>query len=418
MKSLIRYCAIFVFTAATVTSLWANDWPQWRGPNRDGISQETGLLQQWPEGGPKLVWHVTSAGYGFSTPAVVAERLYLLGNEGITNEFVQALSVKDGQTVWRTRLGNSGPNRGPQYPGARSTPTVDGAVLYALGSDGDLACVDLASGHVRWAKNLRTDFGGRPGNWAYAESPLVDGDRVVCTPGGSESTLIALNKNTGDVLWKSAVPGGDEAAYASIIIVDFGGLKQYVQFLQKGLVGVGASTGKFLWRYDQTAKGSPANIPTPVAADGYVYSGASLSGGGIIHLKVQDGAVQVEPIVFTPKLPTSIGGAVKIGDNLYGTTGQAMLCVEFTTGKLKWDERALGAASVCFADGRLYLHGENGEVALVEARPDGYHQDGRFTPSNPPDRGSAKAWAYPVVANGRLYIRDLGSIWAFDLKAR
>jgi outer membrane protein assembly factor BamB len=329
---------------------------------------------------------------------------------------VQALSTSDGSQLWSTRVGRVGPNMGPQYPAARSTPTVDGSAIYALGSDGDLACLDAATGKVRWLKSLRAVYGGKPGTWAYAESPLVDGDVVVCTPGGSDATLVALDKKTGDTIWKSAVPGGDEAAYASIIIVEVGGLKQYVQFLQKGLVGVEAATGKFLWRYEKTAKGSPANIPTPVAKGQFVYSAAGRSGGGLVQLKVDAGTVEANEVYFQPKLPTAIGGVVDFGGYLYGTNTAGLMCAQFDTGEVKWQDKCVGAGSVCEAEGRLYLHGEKGDVALVEATPEGYREKGRFTLPEQPDRGKSQAWAYPVVAGGRLYIRDLGALWCYDIK--
>jgi len=281
----------------------------------------------------------------------------------------------------------------------------------------DLASLETASGILRWKKNLRADFGGKPGNWAYAESPLIDGDVLVCTPGGPDATIVALNKKSGEVIWKCAVPGGDQAAYASAIIMSVGGIKQYVQFVQKGLVGIDAKTGKFLWRYDQTAKGSPANIPTPVADGPYVYSGAGRSGGGLIKLSPKDGGIDFEQVYFSPKLPTQIGGAVKVGQHLYGTTAKMLVCAEFTTGAVKWEAASVGAGSLCYAEGNLYIHGENGEVALAEANADAYKEHGRFTPPESPDRGRSKAWAYPVVANGRLYIRDLSSIWCYDIKA-
>jgi outer membrane protein assembly factor BamB len=395
----------------------AEDWPQWRGPERNGISKETGLLKQWPKEGPKLLWKIAEAGSGYSTPSVVGDRIYILGNEGMDNEFVQALAVKDGKRIWSTRLGKVGPNQGPQYPGTRSTATVDGDALYALGSDGDLACVETATGKIRWAKNLRADFRGIPGKWAYAESPLVDGDAVICTPGGSEATLVALNKKTGETLWKCAVPGADPAAYASAIVVEAGGLKQYVQFVEKGIVGVEAKTGKLLWRYDKTAANSPANIPTPVAAGEYIYSASGRGGGALIRLKANQGAVEVEQIYAAAKLPTAIGGALLLGDVLYGTSS-ALLCVDFKSGNLKWEESSVGASSLCYADGHLYLHAENnGEVVLVEANPNSYREKGRFTPPGQPNRERTKAWAYPAVANGRLYIRDLGTLWCYDVKA-
>ena len=285
------------------------------------------------------------------------------------------------------------------------------------GSDGNLACLEQATGKVRWQKNVRQDYGGQPGVWAYAESPLVDGRVVVCAPGGSNATLVALNKTTGELIWKCSVPGDQQAAYTSALVIEAGGIRQYVQMLQKGLVGVEAKTGKLLWHYDRTAKGSPAVIPTPVADGDVIYSAGARSGGGGVRLKRNGDAFEAEQLYFSPKLPTSIGGAVKVDQYLYGTSAGALLCLEFTTGNIKWDERSISPASLCYADGRLYLHGEEGDVALVAATADGYREKGRFRPPDLPDHGASKAWAYPVVANGRLYIRDLGTLWCYDVKA-
>jgi outer membrane protein assembly factor BamB len=396
----------------------AADWPQWRGPQRNGISAETGLLSEWPKEGPKLVWQVKDIDSGYSTPSVVGDRLYLLSNQGLDNEFVQALDTKGGKRVWSQRIGKVGnPDQQPNYPAARSTPTVDGEQLLAFGSDGDLACLERATGKVRWQKNVRKDYGGQPGIWAYSESPLVDGEAVICTPGGPDATMLALNKNTGELIWKCAVAGGEQAAYTSALVIEVGGVRQYVQMLQKGLVGIEAKTGKLLWRYDRTAKGSPAVIPTPVVDGDFIYSAAGRSGGGGVRLKVNGGTFETEQLYFSPKLPTSVGGALKVGEYLYGTSAGALLCLEFKTGNVKWDDRSIGAAALCYADGRLYLHGENGEVALLEATPEAYREKGRFKPVDQPDRGSSKAWAYPIIADGRLYIRDLGTLWCYDVKA-
>jgi outer membrane protein assembly factor BamB len=394
----------------------AEDWPQWRGPNRDGISKETGLLKKWPEGGPKLLWQVSDAGEGYSAPAVAGERLYLISSKGEADESVQARNVSDGKVIWSVRIGKVGPNtKAMNYPGSRSTPTVVGDVLYALGSDGDLVCLESATGKARWKKNLRTDFGGKMGMWAYSESPLVDGDAVVCTPGGATATIVALDRKSGDVIWKSAVPGGDDAAYASPVVAEAGGVKQYVTFLGKGLVGVDAGTGKFLWRYDDTAKGSPANIPTPVAKDGYVYSATARGGGGVVKISAGAGGASAEQVYFDKKLPNAIGGAVLVGDHLYGT-GSVLICADFATGKVNWTDRGIGSASLLFADGKLFLHGENGEVAMVEASPESYKELGRFTPPGSPQPGKGKAWTYPALANGKLFVRDLGMIWCYDVK--
>jgi outer membrane protein assembly factor BamB len=275
----------------------------------------------------------------------------------------------------------------------------------------------------RWRKHLRNDFGGKPGAWAYAESPLLDGDALVVTPGGADATLVALNKKTGDVIWKSAIPGGDAAGYGSVIATDAAGVKQYVQFLANGLVGVDAKTGAPLWRYDRTAKNSPANMMTAVAQGDLVYSGAPRSGGGAVRISTgpndnnADGKLVATEVYFDNKLPTAIGGAVLVGDHLYGTTGAVLVCADFKTGQIKWTDRAVAPGSVLFADGLLFCHGENGDVALVEATPDGYRERGRFTPPGQPDRGKSRAWAYPVVANGRLFIRDVDVLWCYDVKA-
>ncbi|MCX6930293.1 MAG: PQQ-like beta-propeller repeat protein, partial [Verrucomicrobia bacterium] len=309
--------------------LLAADWPQWRGPQRNGISSETGLLAEWPKDGPPLVWQVKDIGSGYSTPSVVGDRLYLLSNQGLDNESVLALDAKDGKKLWSQRIGKVGnPDQQPSYPAARSTPTVDGEWLYALGSDGDLACLECATGKVRWHKNVRQEYHGQPGVWAYSESPLIDGGTVVCTPGGKEATLVALDKKTGELIWKCAVPGDEQAAYASAQVIEVGGVRQYIQMIQKGLVGVEAKTGKLLWRYDRTAKGSPAVIPTPAADGDFIYSAGARSGGGGVRLKVSGETFEAEQAYYSPKLPTSIGGVLKLGDYLYGTSAGALLCVE------------------------------------------------------------------------------------------
>jgi len=319
LTTLAALCLCFSAAAVTTTPLIErsdSDWPQWRGPDRNGASPETGLLKQWPAGGPKLLWQVNDIGDGYSTPVVVGSRIYVMSNRGMDNEFVQALSTKDGKVIWTTRVGNVGlPNQEPPYAKARSTPTVDGNFIYALGSDGDIACLELKSGKLRWTKNIRTEFGGVPGTWAYAESPLVDGDAVVVTPGGPTATMLALNKKTGALIWKSAIPGGDAAGYASAIVVQAAGRRQYVQLLSKGIVGVDAKTGQFLWRNADAAKG-PAQYFTPIARGDLVYGGALGVGGTVVRLKVDGNGVKAENVYFNRGLPNGIGGAVIVGDHI------------------------------------------------------------------------------------------------------
>lgn len=399
------------------------DWPQWRGPQRSGVSSsETGLLRQWPAAGPKLLWQLNDIGDGYSTPAVVGNRIYVMSNRGMDNEFVQALSTADGKVIWTTRVGNVGnPDQQPNYPKARSTPTIEGNFVYALGSDGDLACLEAKTGKIRWQKSLRKDFGGEPGDWAYAESPLVDGDLVIVTPGGAQATMAAVNKKTGAIVWKSAIPGGDKAGYASAIAVQGGGRRQYVQLLTKGLVGVDAKTGQFLWRYADAAKG-PAQYFTPIAQGDHVYGGALGIGGGLLRLKPEGNGVAAEQVYFVRGLPNGIGGALVIGDHIYGTeAGQKLVAAEFKTGKIKWEAPDFGWGSVASADGLLFCHLISGEVLLVEATPDAYRLKGKFSPPSPPVKKKVGqfpegAFTYPVISNGRLYIRDLGTLWAFDIK--
>jgi outer membrane protein assembly factor BamB len=391
----------------------AADWPQWRGPDRSGISKDTGLLKEWPKDGPTLRWKATDIGTGYSSPSVFGGRVYLQTTRN-NEELALALDEKTGKQVWSTAIGKVGKNEGPQYPGTRSTPTVDGDRLYCLASDGELNCLDT-DGKVLWHKSLVRSLAGKVGYWAYSESVLIDGDKVVCTPGGSEATLAALNKKTGEVIWKGPVPRGGIADYASIMPVEAAGRKQYVQFLREGVVGMDAKTGKFLWRYDRTVDPG-ANILTPVVQDDKVFTAGSRTGGGLVRLSAEGDGVKVTEVWFDKATAASIGGAVLVDGYLYGTSGPNLFCAEFVSGRVKWTNRSVGPASVCFADGRLYVRGHSsGEVALVEPSPEGYKEAGRF---KQPDRSKIQAWPHPVVANGGLYLRDQGVLFCFDVSAQ
>mgnify|MGYP002623271699 CR=1 FL=1 len=408
--------AVALVVCGVCLSARSDDWPQWRGPERNGHSAETGLLREWPADGPKLLFKVDGLGGGYSTPSVVGDRIYLLNDVGIEDEFVRCLSGTDGSEIWSTRIGAVGaPDQRPPYPGARSTPTVVGDVLYALGSNGDLVCIETDSGGVRWQRNIQDEFGGKYGQWAYSESPLVDGNTVVVTPGGSEATMVALDAETGNVRWKCHDPDGDIAAYASVVIADIDGVKQYVQFVSKGVIGVNAANGKLLWKYGKTAEGSPANIPTPVTMRNLVYTATGRGGAGLAKVSASGSDFAAEEVYFNRDLPNAIGGSVLVGDYLYGATRQALMCVEFATGEVAWQDRSIGAASVLYADGLLFLHGENGEVALVEATPEEYREKGRFTPPETPFDARKTTWTYPVLADGKLYLHDYGTLWCFDV---
>jgi outer membrane protein assembly factor BamB len=270
-----------------------------------------------------------------------------------------------------------------------------------------------ADGKIAWQKNLRKDFDGKPGNWAYAESVLVDGDVVVCTPGGSKATVVALNKNDGSVVWECAVPDGDSAGFASAVIGEVGGIRQYIQFLGKGLVGIEAKTGRFLWRYDKTSNGS-MNAVTPIFRDNSVLSASMRKGAGLTKLAADGDKVTPSEVYFLAKLQNHHGGLVLVGDSVYGTGGAALLCVDFATGKIQWEDRSVGKGSISAADGRLYVRGENGPVALVEASPTAYKELGRFTPEG---SSTKNCWPHPVIANGHLLLRDQGVLNSYDVKA-
>jgi outer membrane protein assembly factor BamB len=405
----------------------AGDWPGWMGADRTGVSQETGLLKQWPKSGPKLLWKAQDIGEGYSTPSIAAGKIYLMSNRGSNDEFAIALNVKDGSKIWEQRIGKVGPNRGPQYPGSRSTPTVDGEAIYVLGSDGDLACLDAAKGEVRWKKNLRTDFDGKPGNWAYAESPLLDGDTLVCTPGGDKATLVALNKKNGETIWTAAVPGksigggrmamsSNMAAYASPIVATVGGVKQYIQILTGALVGIAAKDGKLLWRWDKMTGSTLCN--TPLFHDGYVFASALARGGftGSVLLKLTATGenVKAEEVYNVKNLAVHHGGVVRVGDAVYGTTDGGLVCIDFKSGESKWQNRCVGKGSIAAADGCLYVRSEKGPIALVEASPKEYKELGRF---DQPDRSKQNAWPHPVIAGGRLYLRDQGILLCYDVKS-
>lgn len=635
--------------AIVSSSASADDWPQWQGPDRNAISKETGLLKEWPKDGPPLAWKITGLGGGDSAPSVAAGRLYGMSNRG-EDEVVWALSEKEGKELWVTRLGAAVQQGMPQSKeGPGCTPTVDGDRLYVLGMGGSLACLQVADGKVVWQLNLVTDFGGVVPTWSYRESPLIDGDRLICTPGGDDALLVALDKLTGKTIWKSRLPGGSEdgnaapagpggrggssartgaggpgagsatvtgtkdpalfqsehfgmrafsaklpngkylaklyfaetyegitgpgqrvfsfnvqgkefkdfdiwrtaggprrayietvpveitngefrvaftqqvenpaikaievipqseaggaasaaaslrvkagmsapftdssgqvwqpdsgfdggmaspgtfalpgnqggfaggdrgapaggrggqgggrggfggarsgAAYASVIAIDFAGQRQYVQLTANALIGVAASDGKFLWRYDRPANRMAINCSTPLYHDGRVFAASAYgAGGGLVKLsKTADGGVKAEEVWFSRNMENHHGGVVLVDGCLYGSNGGNaggyLVCLDFKTGEVLWnerdpDKRRVPKGSVTVADGRLYYRTENGAVLLIEPSAKEYLERGRF---QQPDRNRPPAWAHPVIANGKLYIRDQDLLFCYDVKAK
>jgi outer membrane protein assembly factor BamB len=395
------------------------DWPQWRGVNRDDNSPDKGLLKEWPKDGPPLAWKYTSLGEGYSSVAVVGDKVFTMGDvDGSCH--VIALSRDKGEKLWSAKVGKAGGDRG--HIGPRGTPTVDADRVYVLGQFGDLVCLKVGDGAEVWRKSLPDDFKGRVAMYKYTESPLVDGDKVICTPGG-KNAIVALNKTNGEVVWKSDADGA--TGYSSIVVSNAGGVKQYVQLLSGGVVGVDAKDGHLLWRHTKLSQQMPV-IPTPIVLDDQVFCTAGYGKGGCL-LTVSadsDGKLKAREEYFSSKLTNKHGGAVRVGDYIYGDTDDRgrLWCVEWKTGMLKddWlkgasDKRGSGSASITFADGNLYVHYQNGYLALVPATPDGYQEKGSF---KIPTASSRQSWSHPVVVDGKLYLREQDTLYVYDVKAK
>ena len=412
------WCLVLLLASATA---FADDWPQWQGPDRNSISKELGLLKEWPKDGPPLAWKVKGLGGGDSAPSVAGGKLFGMGSRG-GDEVVWCLAEKDGKELWSARVGPAVQQRMPQgKEGPGCTPTVDGERLFALGMGGELVCLQVKDGKELWRVNFTKDFGGRLPTWSYRESPLVDGDKLVCTPGGLDATLVALDKATGKTIWKSKVPDNPGAAYASVIAFDFEGQRQYVQLTARTLVGVAAADGKFLWRYDRPANRTGINCSTPVYHDGTVFASSAYgAGGGLVKLVKNGDGVKAEEVYSTRSMENHHGGMIVLDGRLYGAHGGNgggnIVCLDFKTGKVLWDERSVEKGSVAFADGRLYYRTENtGNVLLIEPNAKEYVERGRF---KQPDRSRSPAWAHPVIANGKLFIRDQDVLLCYDVKAK
>jgi outer membrane protein assembly factor BamB len=384
------------------------DWTQWQGPDRTGISKETGLLREWPASGPAVVWTASNLGNGYGSVAVKGDRVYVQGMKG-PNSIVSALNRADGKPVWSKTLGPSANN--DQGNGPRGTPTVDGDRVYILTENGDLACLKT-DGTAVWQRNILKDFGGRNLRWLISESPLVDGNNLIVTPGGRGAGMVALDKMTGKTVWTSK-DLSDTAGYSSPIVADVQGVRTYMTLTSSAGVGVRASDGKLMWHYARAAN-NVANIATPVFSDNKVfYTSAYDTGGALLGLTAQNGEVKASEIYFTRDMKNHHGGVVLVDGYLYGFNDSILTCLDFATGKMMWRDRSVGKGAVTYAEGNLYIQGENNTVGLAEASPKGYKEKGRFQIA---DQG-LPSWAHPVVSGGRLYVRNQETLAAYDIRA-
>jgi outer membrane protein assembly factor BamB len=399
-------------------------WPTFRGVSRTGVSPETGLLQKWPKSGPRLIWEAKGAGRGYSSVSVAGGRVYTLGDAPLADpsehEYLLCYDDKNGKLLWKHEVGPAWNSGKPTWQSSRSTPTVDGNHVYALTANGDLYCCKTADGEEVWKKNLKEDFGGKKGDgWGYSESVLIDGDKLVCTPGGEETTMVALEKLTGKEIWKTVREGDRGAGHASIVISEIGNTRVYVQTTAGGALGVRAKDGKLLWSYeiDKTT----AVIPTPIVRGDLVFFCAGYQRGGALLKQVPDGdGVKVEEVYpLNKELANKHGGIVLVGDYLYGDSEDrgSPFCADFMTGENKWKAHGSGhgSAAMAAADGCLYIHFADGTMVLAKASPEKYEETGSFIV---PGSGERPSWAHPVIVGGRLYIREHDNILCYDVRAK
>jgi outer membrane protein assembly factor BamB len=411
------------------------DWAQWRGPKRDNLSTETGLLKDWPAGGPALAWEIKGLGGGYSSVSIADGKIFTMGsfvNDPPKIKFEPQVDPKTGKPkrppvdettyvialdltgkiLWKTPLGSTGGGGG--YVGSRCTPTVDGALAYALSDNGELICVAVADGSMVWQTNLSKDLGGQMmSGWGYSESPTIDGDKLLVCPGGKGGTVAAFDKKTGKVLWRSK-EFTDAASYASLVPTDIGGAHQYVVLTAAHVAGIGAD-GSLLWKADR--KGQTAVIPTPIVKDNVVFV-TSGYGVGCNAFKVEGSstALKAEAVYDNKEMKVHHGGVILLGDHVFGASDPEILtCMSLKDGSVAWKERVAKGA-LAYADGRLYLRSERtGVVYLFEPSLEGYKEHGQL---KQPDRSNKNAWAHPVIAGGKLYLRDQGVLLCYDITAK
>lgn len=410
IRHILPISLLTIFCAVSPVS--AEDWTAFRGSNRDGLSQETGLLKEWPEGGPQKTWTSMDAGMGYSGFAVVGGRLYTMGADE-KQEYIIALDAGNGKKVWQTPVGSRLKNGWGDGP--RSTPTVAGDVVVGLGGEGGLYCVNAADGTLKWSAEMKS-LGGKVPNWGYSESPLVDGQKVLCTPGGDQGTVVAFDLASGEKLWQSTGIT-EKAHYSSILPVDHFGRRQYIQLTQNKVFGLNAD-GQLQWQADWP-KGRTAVIPTPIYDDGFVYITSGYAAGCMLIKVTQSN--NVSKVYDNLLMQNHHGGVIQVGKHIYGNTkGRGWICQDMQTGEVVWFEKSkLKKGAIAYADGMFYCLDEtDGTCVLIEATTDGWNEKGRFVldPQTEQRAVKGKVWTHPVIANGKLYLRDQEVVNCYDIK--
>jgi outer membrane protein assembly factor BamB len=407
-----RLLPVLVAAAAlqgsSLLPLWAQvpEWHQWRGPNRDGHSPETGLLEEWPSGGPRQVWRAAGAGTGFSSFSSSNGRLFTLGSRGNV-EYVIAFDAATGKRVWEVPNGDR--FRNEMGDGPRSTPTVEGGRVYAFGGTGTLVCLDAATGTRIWAVDVVRQFGGVTPYWGYSEAPLIVGDRIVLNAGGRSASIVALNKADGKTLWQSH---NDEAGYSSPMLLRTGSLQQVVFFTGRRALAVDPRDGRLLWSYNR-ASNNTANIATPVVRGNRVFVSSDYgTGAALLEVRAAGNVASADEVYFTREMRNHHASSVVVGDHVYGFSSSILTALAFDTGQLAWRDRSVGKGSLIYADRHLYLYSEQGTVGLADASPAGYRERGRFSipQSGPP------MWSHPIISGGKLILRDQDTVYAYDIR--
>jgi outer membrane protein assembly factor BamB len=405
--------SLVLFSFILGISVTAADWPGWRGADRMDVQTESGLLESWPDGGPKRLWLSENAGMGYSGPAIVNDVLFTMGARDQT-AYIIAKDANTGAEKWATPVGKVLTNTWGDGP--RATPTVDGDKVYAMGGQGDLVCANAADGKEIWKVSM-VALGGKVASWGYTESVLVDGDQVICTPGGDKGTMAALNKDTGEVIWRST-EFTRAAAYSSPIVFEHEGIRQYAQLTQQELAGVAAKDGKKLWSAGW--RGKTAVIPTPIYRDGHIFV-TSGYGVGNMRFKLEGGSAKPAYSRSMGKIMKNHhGGVILYKDHLYGySDGRGWVCMDWETGKPLWNDKSLNKGALAIADGKMYCVQESdGTVVLADASPDGWKELSRFTldPQSAERAEAGRVWVHPVIVNGKMYLRDQQYLSCYSVK--